>query len=228
MGVSGAELEARRTQRLKTVAALRLGRIPLQVLTVAEEAVATADAAIGDAMATSPPRAPSACKEGCAWCCYQTVGTAAPEVFRIAAYLRQVLSPEDLQATQTRAIELAEQRRKLRPDQRSRAGLPCPLLVEARCTAYPVRPLTCRGLNSSDARQCERAVATGSWSAVPSYPPQQRLCTLVLDGMRAGLQESQLDGELLELSAALPIALEPGAAERWLAGEAIFARSRLL
>jgi hypothetical protein len=63
---------------------------------------------------------------------------------------------------------------------------------------------------------------------VPSYAPQQRLCTFVLDGLRAGLEESRLDGELLELTAALDIALTASdAAERWLAGEAIFTRARM-
>jgi len=46
--------------------------------------------------------------------------------------------------------------------------------------------------------------------------------------MRAGLEESRLDGELLELTAALDIALTvPDAAERWLAGEKVFAPARL-
>jgi hypothetical protein len=54
------------------------------------------------------------------------------------------------------------------------------------------------------------------------------LCTFVLDGQRAGLEESRLDGELLELTAALDIALAtPDATERWLAGEAVFRAARL-
>jgi hypothetical protein len=52
--------------------------------------------------------------------------------------------------------------------------------------------------------------------------------TFVLDGMRAGLEQSHRDGELLELTAALAIALSvPDAAERWLAGERVFAPARL-
>jgi hypothetical protein len=46
--------------------------------------------------------------------------------------------------------------------------------------------------------------------------------------MRAGLEEAHLDGELLELTAALDVALTlPDAAERWLAGQAVFASARL-
>lgn len=228
LGACGADLEARREQRLKTVALLQTARVPLQVAAVAEQAEATAAAAVGEAMTRQPPRPPLACREGCAWCCYKTVGTAAPEVLRIAAHLRQTLTPEQLHATQTRIHALLEQRRAQRPDRRSRARLPCALLVDDRCSIYPIRPLTCRGFNSSDARQCERSLEPASQVVVPSYAPQQRLCTFVLDGMRAGLAESHLDGELLELTAALDIALTmPDAAERWLAGEKVFAPARL-
>lgn len=228
LGVSGPELEARRRQRLKTAARLASGRTPLQVVSIAEEAVEVAEDAIRAAIARQPPRRPPACREGCAFCCHQTVGTAAPEVLRIAAHLRHALSGDQMRITQERVHERAEQKRATRPDRRAAAGLPCPLLVENRCIAYAVRPLTCRGFNSSDAAQCERSLQTGNAAGVPSYVPQRLLCTYVLDGMRAGLAESLLDGELLELTAALDIALTlPKAAERWLGGEAVFAAARL-
>jgi Fe-S-cluster containining protein len=228
LGANGADLEARRAQRLATVALLRTDRVPLQVVAVAEQAEATADAAVRESLAQQPPHLSLACREGCAWCCYKTVGTAAPEVLRIAAHLRQTRTPEQLHTIQARIKALLEQRRTMRSERRSHPRLPCAMLVEDRCSIYPVRPLTCRGFNSSDARQCEWSLEPSSQVTVPSYAPQQRLCTFVLDGMRAGLQESRLDGELLELTAALDIALTvPDAAERWLAGEKVFASARL-
>ncbi len=52
--------------------------------------------------------------------------------------------------------------------------------------------------------------------------------TFVLDGMRAGLTESGLHGDLLELTAALRIGFTVADAfERWLAGEPVFAPARL-
>ena len=55
-----------------------------------------------------------------------------------------------------------------------------------------------------------------------------RLAAFVLDGTRSGLAESGLTGELLELTAALRIALEvPGAVEKFLAGDRAFAAARL-
>src|SRR5437868_5439117 len=78
LGVSGAELEARRAARTATASLLTAGRTPLQVIAVAEGAARSADEAVHNAEAKDPPRAPAACREGCAWCCHQTVGVAAP------------------------------------------------------------------------------------------------------------------------------------------------------
>jgi Fe-S-cluster containining protein len=219
----GAELDARRVGRVQTANLLRQGRTPLVVIQVAQEAVAANDEALRAAVARQP-RAPAACREGCAWCCYQRVGVAAPEVLRIAAYLQEHLSGADLQALQERIRQGAEQRRAAGAAVR----LPCVLLADNRCMVYPVRPLTCRGFNSTDARRCEQALATGDSAAVPAYGPQQRLAAFVLDGLRAGLQESRLDSELLELTAALHLALStPDVAGRYLAGEGVFAGAQL-
>jgi Fe-S-cluster containining protein len=226
-GVSGLEMDARRTQRLQTVSLLRTARTPLQVVQIAEQAVTVADEAVDTARTKSPPKEASACRKGCAWCCYKTVGTAAPEVLRIADYLWKTLSPDAFQALCERIDHLVEQRRKRAAQRSSTAPLPCGLLDNGRCLAYPVRPLTCRGYNSSDAQQCERSLNPANQAVVPVYAPQQRLTTFVLDGMRAGLAEARLPGELLELTAALRVALNvPDAAQRWLNGEAVFASAR--
>jgi hypothetical protein len=213
-------MAARRDQRVYTAGQFRSARTPLQVIDVARHADAVADDGVRAALKESPPRAPLACREGCAWCCHRRVGAAAPEVLRIVAYLRETLSPEQWQSLLERVQSAAEHRRG--------AASPCPLLVENRCSAYPVRPLTCRGFNSSDALRCELALDSDSGVEAPVYWPQQRLAAFVLDGLRAGLEESRLDAGLLELTAALRIALEtPDAEERWLAGESVFGPARL-
>jgi Fe-S-cluster containining protein len=108
-------------------------------------------------------------------------------------------------------------------------AVPCPLLENNRCLVYPVRPLTCQGFNSSDARLCRASVETSKQIAVPIYPPQLRLMTLVLDGMCAGLKESKLEGKVLDLAVALHIALTvPETINRCLNGEPVFALAQLL
>ena len=223
----GLEMEARRRQRLTTRALLDKGRTPLTVIQVAEAAAGLADTVMQTAAEQHPPRPPLACREGCAWCCHKVVGTAAPEVLRIVQFLHEHLSPEDVSATRDRAVRLDEQRRSLQHDTWAADRLPCPLLVNGRCSVYPVRPLTCRGYNSSDARRCELSVTSRSHVSVPRSEVQHRLGTFVLDGLRSGLAEARLAGDRLELTAALRIALTvPDAADRWLRGEAVFAPAR--
>jgi hypothetical protein len=226
-GLSAAELDARRAERLDAVETLKTGRTPLKVIEVAERAGALAEKAIEDFKASYPPPE-FACREGCDWCCHLNVAVTAAEVLRIADHLWRTLSPEAMHATRQRIAELDDRRRRLPANERAAARLPCGLLDDHRCSAYPVRPLTCRGFNSSDAHQCELFLHAPRKVRVPNYVPQLRLTTFVLDGMRAGLSESGLKGDLFELTGALRVALTvPDAAERWLAGEAIFAPARL-
>jgi Fe-S-cluster containining protein len=227
--LDGGELEARRRQRLTTRALLEKSRTPLTVLQAVETAAELADAAIRTAAEQHPPRPPLACRAGCAWCCHKLVGTAAPEVLRIARFVRETFSEEDVAAVRDRADRLDEQRRSLTDDPWVAERLPCPLLLaDGRCSVYPVRPLTCRGYNSSDARRCEESVTSREHVTVPKDQVQLRLGTFILDGLSSGVAEAGLAGDRLELTAALRVALTvPDAAERWLRGEPVFAAARL-
>jgi Fe-S-cluster containining protein len=224
----GAELDVRQKQLDHVTEQFRHGRTPLQVIEVVRHANVVADEAFEVALKETPPNAPAVCQQGCAWCCYTPVGTAAPEVLRIVAYLRETLSPELWKGFCERVRSGAQHRQTLGLAQVRRSALPCPLLVDDRCSAYPVRPLTCRGYSSSDSHSCKQSLETDGGVRVPIYWPQQRLSAFVLDGLRAGLEESLLDGELLELTAALRIALDTTDVEdRWLGGESVFSSARL-
>jgi Fe-S-cluster containining protein len=226
-GLSGIELDIRREERLKTVEILQNDRIPLTVIEVSNQGTAIAEKVIADAKKRYPPPT-LACKEGCDWCCYLKVGTTVPEVYRIVHFLQQSLSSIQLQEIQNRVNQLAKQRQDLKTKIKGNPRLPCVFLNNKRCMIYPVRPLTCRGANSTDERQCEKFLDPRNRTIISMYVPQHRLATFVLDGMRAGLQEAGLTGDLLELTAALRICLEvPDALERWLAGEPVFAPARL-
>jgi Fe-S-cluster containining protein len=223
--LAGLEWNARGAEQVRTVEGLRRGRTPLALIDVADHAARLTEEAVRRAAQLAPPP-PSACREGCDWCCHLTVGTSVPEVARIVGRLRQTLAAEEFHALRERVRRLDERRRELKAAGHAEPGLPCALLLDRRCSVFPVRPLTCRGFNSSDAAQCERFVAGGP--PPPIYAPQMRLSAFVLDGMRAGLAQVGLDGELLELTAALRVALEaPAAVERFLAGEPSFASARL-
>jgi Fe-S-cluster containining protein len=221
------EMRARHAERVRTNQVLHGDRTLLTLIHIADHGTQVADEALRHAEQADPPPC-SACKEGCDWCCHLTVGTSVPEVVRLLEYLQQNLSPEEFDALRERVRRLDDQRRERRAAGRDDAGLPCALLVNHRCTAYPVRPLMCGGFNSSDAAACERFVRSSGQTTLSLYAPQLRLAAFVLDGMVAGLSDSGLAGERMELTAALRIALEvPDAVERFLVGEPVFAAARL-
>src|SRR5262245_37957603 len=104
----GIEFDARRAARVRTNEALRAGRTPLTLIDIADHGSRVAEEAVEQAVRADPP--PSACKEGCAWCCHLTVGTSVPEVVRVVEYLRQTLSPEAFAALRERVVRLDERR----------------------------------------------------------------------------------------------------------------------
>jgi hypothetical protein len=221
------ERRARHTERVRTGERLRGGRIPLALVEIADHAGRLAGHVVELAARTDPPP-PSACREGCDWCCHLTVGAGVPEVVRVVEYLRRTLTAGEFAALRERVLRLDARRQELKATAGGEPHLPCALLVDHRCTAYPVRPLMCGGFNSGDAAACERFVRSSGQTPVPLYAPQLRLAAFVLDGMTAGLSESGLTGGRVELTAALRIALEvPDAVERFLAGEPSFAAAVL-
>jgi hypothetical protein len=180
------------------------------------------------ALAKEPPPVPVACKAGCPSCCVSKVAVVAVEVLRIAAHLRETLGPAELSALEARVRRTDAATRGLSRVERARAGVPCPLLVDGSCSIHPVRPLICRGWSSLDAAACERHFADPDRApAAPGYRIAYELASAVLAGLGAASIDAGRDGALLELVAALRIALEhPDAAGRWDAGRPVFAPAR--
>jgi hypothetical protein len=177
------------------------------------------------ARAKEPPPVPIACGPGCPACCVAKVGVVAPEVLRIAAHLRATLDPEALAALTARVRLADEETRGLTRHQRVLAGIHCPLLSGGSCSVHPVRPLLCRGWTSLDAAACARHFADPDAAPVaPAYAVGYELACAVLGGLGRATLDAGRDGALLELVAALRIALEvPDAAGRWDAGRPVFA-----
>lgn len=102
------------------------------------------------------------CREGCASCCTARVAMTTLEGYHIAAYIKR--RGQDAKLAQIRNRMTAE---RFRPRTTTNglveiclaggdppaealdgdAGI-CPLLEEARCPVYPVRPLACRTMRS--------------------------------------------------------------------------------
>jgi len=171
---------------------------------------------------------PSACRAGCAWCCYKSIAVSPPEVLRIAAYLRATLSAEDLAAVRERIVELDEQTCTMTSIERAKARLPCALLADQRCSIHPVRPLTCAGWNSVDVNECKADwLDPESSDEITANVVQIEAFQAMRLGLDLGSEELGLEHDTLELTTALRIALDtPDAAERWLKGERLFTAAR--
>jgi len=200
-----------------------------------EGAIAAAEAAslraaelMSAALVREPPPSSIACSKGCAACCVSKVVVVAPEVIRIADHLRRSLDPDALAALAARVRAADDRTRGLSRRERALAGVPCPLLVDDACSIHEVRPLLCRGWTSLDAEACARHFADPDGAPVPqAHAPAYELASAVLAGLGRAAEDAGRDGALLELVAALRVAIErPTAAARWLARLPVFATAR--
>jgi Fe-S-cluster containining protein len=176
----------------------------------------------------SAPAPALACRAGCAWCCYLLVSVAPPEALLIAETLRTTLDPAALDEVTARVVELDRVSRGLAAQERFNLRRPCALLVDNRCSIYPVRPILCRGWTSYDAAQCEQALRQAEDNlAVDNNAQIRQAAAEVEQQLLATSREMGLPTEQLELTAALRIALEtPDAAVRWARGEDLFRAAR--
>ncbi len=150
------------------------------------------------------------CREGCAYCCCKPgVLVTIPEFLRLLDYVRRTFAPDALDALRDRANGYASQMEGRRFDDPLDEIVPCPLLVNSRCSIYEVRPLVCRGYNSTDVDSCQAA----SQDAGVTIP----ICSVLKDvtdastvGMAHGLRTAGLSDVLIDLGTALHIALTAG------------------
>ena len=173
------------------------------------------------------PKCLPVCAPGCAYCCYLSVFASVPEILFLAAGLRATLSPESLAAVTARVVDAAAVFNVASREERASAKRPCPLLDVAtgRCGVCEARPLACRTYNSCDAGVCKTAFddALARWD-MPVDLVQLTASRNVRTGLLAGVFAAGLDPGPYELACGLAVALTAAdAAERWLAGEPLFA-----
>ncbi len=225
--------------KFKAADALRAGRSVASVNAAAAAAGQVADRAWDEiSPAIEARRQPGfACAAGCAWCCHQQVSLTPAEAIAISAHVRATFSPDDLSALKARLDTLDDRSRGLGVWARAKLKTACAFLVDNRCSIYAVRPLRCRGVISRDADHCrhvmehpddvfadrQRQTGPGPYPVEPA-----RIMDAALTGLARASQEMGLGWDALELTAALRIALEtPDIAERFVAGEPVFAAAHL-
>jgi hypothetical protein len=168
------------------------------------------------------------CKPGCFWCCFLRVTVTPLEVLCIVDYLRSRLEPGEITALRQRLVRTDEITRGMNGSQRICAKLTCPLLVDGKCLAYPVRPIPCRVYHSLNLSDCEASLDKVG-GRVPIRRDISGLSMGIFAGLSEGLRTAGLQNRLLELTAGLRLVMdEPGRLEaRWLGGEAAFTEAEI-
>ena len=168
---------------------------------------------------TSPVSTKSkvACKRGCSHCCYQRVTITAPEAFAIANRIR---ADRDKVAL---VLQAHQQTKGFTEDQRRRARIPCPLLSDAACSIYEVRPTGCRGAMSVDVNACISAYVELKDNGIPMPLDHIKTMNVMRMILCAAMRLVSLPIIGFELIGAVAAALPENAEQRWRAGENIFA-----
>jgi hypothetical protein len=175
-----------------------------------------------------PPAATPHCVETCTACCYQKVACTIPEAFGIAAFIGE-RGPEALDRAAAAAQLLHDQSASLDDFGRVKTRLPCPLLVDQRCSVFELRPIACRAEYSFDRGTCENFYFNFVFDeAIPHYDLMIEAHGQMLLGYGRALERLGLDGGIVELGSALAIILrQTDTLDRYLAGERVFEAAKL-
>jgi Fe-S-cluster containining protein len=174
----------------------------------------------------NPLPRPVACVLGCTYCCHNQVEVTPLEVLLLARVIGQYFPPQKQEQLKEKtlrsaALKVGKSKRELAA---ARAAQPCPLLAEDKCVVYPWRPFMCRAMHSLDQEHCRTSFTAGDLSGDEYYLHRYVFPMSVSAGLAAGFREAGCRAPVLELTQALgQVLLEPRLAERWLAGENVFA-----
>lgn len=159
-----------------------------------------------------------ACREGCSHCCKLFVSATPPHIFAVADYFRRHRNPGELEG-----LRLREQRtRGLDVAGRSKGLAACAFLENDRCSAYDVRPLSCRSYFSMDVEKCLASFGENAPNIpMPAFGSNYRW---VFDqAVWAILTARGLPRRGYELGHAVVVALDdPTAEDRWYQGDDVF------
>jgi Fe-S-cluster containining protein len=156
------------------------------------------------------------CGPGCGSCCVVNVSTLIPEGIAIVRYLNQ-LAEEQRQSLAEKLERLWCEIRGLDDEERMLMQRCCAFLDDdGCCLIYPVRPLLCRSITSTDAWKCRDALshkAFGEDRPVLMHQLQQELYECLFTGFAAGLEAGGIDGRSFQLSGLIRLLLNHPARE---------------
>jgi Fe-S-cluster containining protein len=189
-----------------TLDALRAGIRLRTVVDSATDVARFADEAIG--IVKEEYRPSLDCKEGCAYCCCKPgVLVSVPEFVRILDHVRSAFSATDVSALTQRARVYAAQMQGRSFNEFVNDSVPCPFLDDRRCSVYAIRPLVCRGYNSTSVDACRDAHTNADY-LVPIFSVIKDVTDGATVGASQCLQYAGINDALLDLGTAIGIALQ--------------------
>ena len=208
------------------------------MVALARNAMDATEKLIGSLLSRAPAGA-VACRAGCDHSCYQSVGVTPPEALAIFDHLSRTLPDGELERVAAHVAAHRARTRELSTAERFSPDLPCPFLnvTGGRCTIYEVRPLSCRGMNSLDAGECEtrlrdpeaRAAFLAKGVGGRSFREPIRAFHAVSAGLQIAVADLRgVDMRPLDLSGALDLLLNGPETipEAWIAGGRPFESAR--
>lgn len=171
----------------------------------------TADAEIERNLQTGPQ---VACAIGCSHCCKRTVPVTYVELAAIAHEVSTAWKPAEVKALKGR---IETYRSALAAGGRAT----CPLLVENRCSAYALRPLSCRATNSLDVNACVRWYENEDESEqVPMRPEPMAIGYWMATGIASASHRNRLSPDAVDMADSLGRVLDdPSILDQFFAGE---------
>ena len=143
-----------------------------------------------------------ACSAGCQSCCVVNVSITLLEGIAIARFLHQ-LEAVCLEHIVSSLDTLWCDVRGLDDDERMILRRKCAFLDDhGYCVIYPVRPLFCRSISSTDVELCKAAVVGqtfGELQPVMMHQFQLQLYKTLFSGVADGLAQAGLDGRSFQL-----------------------------
>ncbi len=167
-----------------------------------------------------------ACAAGCGTCCVVNVAVLFPEAASIVAYVQQTLDVAERESLTQRLETVYRKVQWLDDEERIVLRQPCAFLSDqGLCGIYPVRPLICRSMTSTDPEDCREAIALkslGEEKTVQVNLFQKTLMDTTFLAVGSGLRKRNLDGRSAKLTVAVKALLDsPRALQHFLDGGAV-------
>lgn len=158
------------------------------------------------------------CRDGCALCCVFRVMVRAHEVFVIAEHINESFSAADREALLQRLQAHQARVKSMSADEHKATNVPCPLLVNSRCSVYRVRPFGCRSHHSYDVSVCQYSHDNPRDLEFPGarHPEYLALWMTMSAHAHGAFESAGFDDAEYELGGALLAALlNPASVKRW-------------